>query len=318
MHVLIADPFQTAGVEGLEALGCRVSHEPGASGAALVEAVSRLQPDVLIVRSTKAPAAVLEAAPLKLVIRAGSGYDNIDIAAAGRLGVPVANCPRMNSIAVAELAFAFIAAIDRRLPDNLDALHAGQWRKGEFAKARGLYGSTLGVIGVGSIGGELVARARAFGMHVVGWSRSLTPERAAYLGIRPLGSPEEVAAASDVVSLHIVLSDATRGLIGKSFFDAMRPGAVLVNTARAELLDLDALKDAIAGKGIKVAMDVWPDEPPGTEGDFVSDLVNLPGVYGTAHIGASTQQAQDAVATEVVRIVRELVADRPIPNLVTA
>lgn len=316
MHVLIADPFQSAGVEGLRALGCQVSHEPAASGETLVDAVANLRPDVLVVRSTKAPEAVLAAAPLKLVIRAGSGYDNIDVAAAQRLGIPVANCPRMNSIAVAELAFAFIAAIDRRLPDNLDALRAGQWRKGEFSKARGLYGRTLGVVGLGSIGTELVQRARAFGMHVVGWSRSLTPQRAAYLGVRPVGSPEEVAAAADVVSVHIVLSDETRGSLGKPFFDAVQPGAILINTARAELLDQDALREAILTKGIKVGLDVWPNEPPGTEGTFSSDLVGLPGVYGTAHIGASTQQAQDAVALEVVRIVRELIADRPVPNLV--
>jgi len=316
MHVLIADPFQDTGLKGLAELGCRVSHEPGVKGPALVEAVARLQPDVLVVRSTKAPAEVLGAAPLKLVIRAGSGYDNIDIAAAVRLGIPVANCPRMNSVAVAELAFAFIAAMDRRLPENLDALRAGQWRKGEFAKAHGLFGRTLGIVGVGSIGSELVHRARAFGMHVVGWSRSLTPMKAADLGLLRLGSPEEVAAASDVVSLHMVLADDTRGRIGKPFFEAMRPGALLVNTARAELLDVAALKDAIETKGVRLAMDVWPDEPPGTEGEFHSDLIGLPGVYGTAHIGASTEQAQDAVAAETVRIVRELMADRPIPNLV--
>jgi len=318
MRVLIADAFEASGVDGLEALGCEVTVSPALTGDALVAAVAEAQPDVLIVRSTKVTEPIVAAGvpALRLVVRAGAGYDTIDVAAASRRGVYVANCPGQNSVAVAELAFGLIAALDRRIPDNVAALREGRWAKGEFSKARGLYGRTLGVVGLGSIAAELVKRAQAFGMPVVAWSRSLTDEAASELGVRRLGSPEEVAAAADVVSVHLALNDATRGFVGAAFFDAMRPGAAFVNTSRAEIVDAAALRAAIDAKGLRVALDVWPDEPSGSAGEFSSDLASVPGVIGTAHIGASTEQAQQAIASEAVRIVGEFAAGRDVPNVV--
>ena len=318
MRVLIADAFEAAGVEGLEALGCNVTVSPTLSGDTLVAAVAEAQPDVLIVRSTKVTEPVIAAASpaLRLILRAGAGYDTIDVPAASRRGVYVANCPGQNSVAVAELAFGLIAALDRRIPDNVAALREGRWAKGEFSKARGLYGRTLGVVGLGSIAAELVKRARAFGMPVVAWSRSLTDEAAAELGVRRASSPEEVAAAADVVSVHLALNDATRGFIGEAFFGAMREGAGFVNTSRAEIVDAAALRRAIEAKGLRVALDVWPDEPSGSAGEFHSELAAFPGVIGTAHIGASTEQAQQAIAAEAVRIVAEFGAGRDVPHVV--
>ena len=127
-----------------------------------------------MVRSTKVTEAILAAGALKLVVRAGAGYNTIDVAAASRRGIYVSNCPGKNSVAVAELAFALILALDRRVADNVIALRQGQWNKAEFSKARGLFGRTLGLIGVGRIGREMIPRAKAFGMPVVAWSRSLT------------------------------------------------------------------------------------------------------------------------------------------------
>src|SRR5205823_5197770 len=203
MHVLIADKFEQSGREDLQAIGCEVSFQPDLKDDALIAAIAQNQPDVLIVRGTKVTEPMLAAGPLKLIVRAGAGYNTIDVAAASRRGIYVSNCPGKNSIAVAELAFALILALDRRIADNVIALRAGEWNKKEFSKARGLFGRTLGLVGLGKIGQEMIPRARAFGMPVVAWSRSLTPERAEALGIEYKVSPQDAARASDVVSIHL-------------------------------------------------------------------------------------------------------------------
>src|SRR5436305_10456890 len=225
MHVLIADKFEPSGREGLQAIGYEISFQPDLKDDALVNAIAKEQPDVLVVRGTKITEPMLAAGPLKLIVRAGAGYNTIDVAAASRRGIYVSNCPGKNSIAVAELAFALILALDRRIADNVVALRAGEWNKKEFSKARGLFGRTLGLIGVGKIGQEMIPRARAFGMPVVAWSRSLTLERAALLGVELKESPKAVAAAADVVSVHLALNPETKNMLGADFFSAMRPGA---------------------------------------------------------------------------------------------
>src|SRR5215210_2142195 len=237
MRVLIADKFEQSGRDGLDAAGCDYSFQPDVKDEPLAEAIRGYQPDVLVVRGTKVSEPMLDAGPLKLVVRAGAGYNTIDVAAASRRGIYVSNCPGKNSIAVAELAMALILALDRRVADNVTELRAGRWNKKEFSKARGLYGRTLGVIGTGQIGQEVITRARSFGMRVVAWSRSLTEERATVLGVERMDNPLEVARASDVVSVHLALNPETRGLIGSDFFDAMREGAYFINTARGEVVD---------------------------------------------------------------------------------
>src|SRR5918992_1385429 len=187
MRVLIADKFEQSGRDGLDAAGCEFSYQPDVKDDTLVEAIRSYAPDVLVVRSTKVTEPMLDAGALKLIVRAGAGYNTIDVAAASRRGVYVSNCPGKNSVAVAELAFALMLALDRRVADNVSELRAGRWNKKEFSKARGLYGRTLGLVGTGQIGREMVERARAFGMRVVAWSRSLTPERAAALGVERMG-----------------------------------------------------------------------------------------------------------------------------------
>src|SRR6266550_7886807 len=205
MHVLIADKFEQSGRDGLQAIGCEVSFQPDLKDEALVATIAQLQPDVLVVRGTKVTEPMLAAGPLKLIVRAGAGYNTIDVAAASRHGIYVSNCPGKNSIAVAELAFALMLALDRRIADNVIALRRGEWNKKEFSKARGLFGRTLGLVGVGKIGAEMIPRARAFGMPVVAWSRSLTPERAAALGVDQKETPQEVARSADIVSVHLAL-----------------------------------------------------------------------------------------------------------------
>ena len=160
MKILIADKFEESGRIGLRRIGCEISFQPDLKDEALVEAIGKEHPDVLIVRGTKVTEPMLAAGPLKLVVRAGAGYNTIDVAAASRRGIYVANCPGKNSIAVAELAFALILALDRRVADNVIALRAGEWNKKEFSKARGLFGRTLGLVGVGKIGQEMIQCAK--------------------------------------------------------------------------------------------------------------------------------------------------------------
>jgi D-3-phosphoglycerate dehydrogenase len=314
MRVLVADKFEQSGLDGFKAAGCEVSYQPAAKDLALVQEIERFQPDVLVVRSAKVTEAALAAGALKLVVRAGAGYNTIDVAAASRRGIYVSNCPGKNSVAVAELAFGLILALDRRIAENVIALREGKWNKAEFSKARGISGRTLGLIGVGQIGREVAHRAKAFGLHVIAWSRSLTPDAAQTLGIEHKASPAEVAAGADIVSIHVALTVETRGLIGKDFFDAMRPGSYFINTARAEVIDQAALSAAIREKNIHAGLDVFANEPSGGAGEFTDEIAKS--VYGTHHIGASTDQAQEAIAAETVRIVCTFKETGKVPNVV--
>src|SRR6266487_852100 len=209
MLVLVADKFEQSGRDGLLAIGCTISYQPDLKDDSLVSAIAMEKPDVLVVRGTKVTEPMLDAGPVKLVVRAGAGYNTIDVAAASQRGIYVSNCPGKNSIAVAELAFALILALDRRVADNVIALRAGQWNKKEFSKARGLFGRTLGLVGVGKIAQEMIPRAEAFGMPVVAWSRSLTPAKAEELGVERKDSPLDVARAADIVSVHVALKPET-------------------------------------------------------------------------------------------------------------
>src|SRR3954451_15500276 len=240
MLVLIADKFEQSGRDGMQAIGCDVSYQPELKDDALTQAIQKEQPDVLVVRGTKVTEPMLAAGPLKLIVRAGAGYNTIDVAGASRRGIYVSNCPGKNSIAVAELAFALILAVDRRIADSVIALRAGEWNKKEFSKARGLFGRTLGLVGVGKIGQEMIPRAKAFGMPVVAWSRSLTAEKAESLGVERKDSPLAVARAADVVSVHVALKPDTKLMIGAEFFSAMRDGAYFINTSRGETIDQQA------------------------------------------------------------------------------
>ena len=316
MRVLIADKFEQSGRDGLQAIGCEVSFQPDLKDDLLVEAIREQNPDVLVVRGTKVTEPMLAAGQIKLVVRAGAGYNTIDVAAASRRGIYVSNCPGKNSIAVAELAFALILALDRRLADNVISLRRGQWNKKEFSKARGLYGRTLGLVGVGKIGQEMIPRARSFGMPVIAWSRSLTPERAMAMGTEYRATPQDVASEADIVSVHVALNADTRGFLNTEFFSAMKEGAYFINTARGEVVDQAALVAAMSSRGIRAGLDVYAGEPTSATAEFTDEIRNELNLYGTHHIGASTDQAQEAIAAETVRIVREFKDTGNVPNVV--
>ena len=316
MRVLVADKFEKSGLNGLKSLGCEVIFEPDLKDDALTDSIGSSGAEILIVRGTKVTRPMLEAGSLSLVVRAGAGYNTIDVEAASSRGISVANCPGKNSVAVAELAFGLILALDRRIAENASDLKRGAWNKKEYSKARGLFGRTLGLLGVGGIGLEMIPRARAFGMPVVAWSRSLTPERARELGIERRETPAAVAASCDIVSVHVALKPETKGLAGAEFFAAMRPGAFFINTSRAEVADEAALEKAVREKGIRAGLDVFAGEPTGGSGEVSAPIFQLPGVIGTHHIGASTEQAQEAIAAETVRIVGEYIGAGRAPNVV--
>lgn len=316
MKILIADKFEQSGRDGLQALGCDISFQPDLKDEALVQAIAQSQPDVLVVRGTKVTEPMLAAGPLKLIVRAGAGYNTIDVAGASRRGIYVSNCPGKNSIAVAELAFALILALDRRVADNVIAMRAGEWNKKEFSKARGLFGRTLGLVGLGKIGQEMIPRAQAFGMPVVAWSRSLTPEKAERLGVARMDSPLDVARAADIVSVHVALKPDTKMMINSAFFAAMNDGAYFINTSRGDTVDQQALVDAIHTKGIRAGLDVFALEPTSAVADFEDPIANETYVYGTHHIGASTDQAQEAIAAETVRIIKSFKETGQVPNVV--
>jgi D-3-phosphoglycerate dehydrogenase / 2-oxoglutarate reductase len=315
--ILIADALPDKTVADLKNLGCEVLVDASLKEDALLGEMKNSKPEIVAVRSTKITADMIQANPeLKLIIRAGAGVNTIDVQAATGQGVRVANCPGKNAVAVAELAFGLLLCLDRRIPDNVADLRAGKWNKGEYSKASGICGRTLGIVGVGSIGKELASRAQAFGMNVVAWSRSLTPEKAESLGLTFAASCEEVAGKADAVSVHVALTDDTRGMIDGEFFSHMKDGAFFINTSRAEVVDEEALLKAIGEKGIKAGLDVVSGEPSGKTGEISGALVDNPSVYGTHHIGASTAQAQEAVADEVINIVKEFTKNGTVKNCV--
>lgn len=307
-RVLVADQFDDEGIEGLKELGCVVHVDADLNPETLPAALAATDAQILAVRSTKVPASVIDSAgSLKVIIRGGAGFDNIDTAAAGKRGIAVCNCPGMNAVAVAELAIGHILNLDRRITQQTNELVAGHWNKKEYSQARGLKGRSLLVIGMGAIGTEVIKRAQAFGMKVSAQSRSLHKDTARALGITLIPYTREAIVEAlgkvDVVSVHVAATPDTHELCGPGFFAAMKPGAYFINTSRGEIVDEEELIKAIKTKGIRAGLDVYEDQPSSSKADWRPALADLPGVSLTHHVGASTDQAQIAVAQEMVRIV---------------
>jgi len=305
MKILVADKLSENALAKLKTIGSSVRIEPNLSANALPDAIG--DTDILIVRSTKVKAAAMDAATsLSLIIRAGAGVNTIDVGHASSQGIHVANCPGKNADAVAELTIGLIIAADRRIAYQAEELRGGKWNKKEYSKADGLKGKTIGIIGYGSIGKAVARRAKSFGISVAAWSRSLNSRVAEVQGITYYASPLQLAGNADIVSLHLAAAPETMNLVNAEFLDAMKDGAILVNTSRGEIVDQAALKDAIDKKSLKVALDVYSGEPEANGNDFPhTELARR--ITGTHHIGASTNQAADAIADETVRIVESYI-----------
>jgi D-3-phosphoglycerate dehydrogenase len=317
LRILVADKLAPSVPGMLQDLGAELEIDPSLSEGALTERLGEHDPHVLVVRSTKVNEAHLSAAPsLSLVVRAGAGVNTIDLDAASGRGIYVANCPGKNAAAVAELALGHLLNLDRRIADHVATIREGRWDKKGLGAGHGLRGRTLAVLGTGSIGREVITRAQSFGMQVVAWSRSLTREQADALGVEWASTPEEAARSADAVSVHLALAPDTRGRIGRSVFEAMRQGAYFINTARAEVVDSDALLAAVRDKGIRAGLDVFDGEPSGGKGELTDPLGSEREVYGTCHVGASTAEAEEAVGDEVTRIISAYRDGQTIPNCV--
>ncbi len=317
MLVLIADKLPARGLSDLRELGLTVDSRPELTADALPEALRETRAAVLVVRSTKVTAAAFEAATdLGLVIRAGAGVNTIDLDAASQGGVFVANCPGRNAIAVAELTMGLLLALDRKIPDAVADLRAGKWRKKHYGKAAGLLGRKLGLVGFGSIAQAVAQRAQAFGMHVGAYGRSLTAAEGERHGVHVYGSLDDLLEECDAISVHVPYGESTRHLIGASQLSKMKPGALLLHTARGGVVDDAALRDAIGSGRVRAALDVFEEEPSGGEASFETSMRHLDGLYGTPHIGASTEQAQLATAAEVVRIISGYIGTGEVANVV--
>lgn len=312
LRVLVADKLSASAIDALRALDAEVRVEPDLTAADLPEAIGSAE--ILVVRSTKVTRATIAAGRhLSLIVRAGAGVNTIDIDAASEYGISVTNCPGKNTAAVAELAIGLMIAADRRIPAATADLMAGRWRKKEYGVARGLFGRTLGIVGFGSIGRAVADRAAGLGMQVCAWSRSLTDEQAERAGVRRCAALTELAARSDVVSVHLAAGPQTNGLIGAGFFAALPDGAIFVNTSRGEIVDERALAAAISGRRIRAALDVFAEEPQGGDAPYENTDLLRELCAATPHVGASTDQASEAIAAEVVRIVEVyLRSGRPI------
>ncbi|MBX3361297.1 MAG: hypothetical protein KF705_07660 [Phycisphaeraceae bacterium] len=326
MNVVVADKFERVGLDGLAAAGCKVSNVPETPSDGLAAVVNDARAEVLVVRSKKVTALSIEGMRgVRLIIRAGAGYDNIDLNAASKAGIAVANCPGMNAVAVAELAIGHLINLDRRIPEQTIAAREGKWDKKEFGRtglggARGLKGSTLGVVGCGAIGRAVIKRALAFEMRVIAWSRSITKDHAKDLGAEWGGNDtpalHTLASVCDAISIHLPGASDTKHLIGRDFLSKMKPGAYLINTSRGSVIDEAALREAMVSKGIRAGLDVFENQPAEPQGAWTCQTAKLSGVSITHHSGAGTEQAQNAVAEEVVRIVRVLKEAGSIENRV--
>lgn len=308
MKILCADALAVELFDPLRNAGHEIFLEGDLSADTLPTRIAELEPGVVVVRSTKVTEDALAASDqLGLVVRAGAGTDNVDKAAASARGIYVCNVPGQNAIAVAELAMALLLAIDRHIAAGMADFASGTWNKGEYSKADGIYGKTLAIIGLGEIGLALAERASAFGMDVTALRK---PDRSATsmarirsTGVRLVDTMDELLGGADVVSLHVPKSDETAGMVDAAFLAKMKDGAILLNTARGEIVDAPALIEAMDSRGIRAGLDVWPDEPSSKDGEWTSPLSTHPNVVGSHHIGASTAQAQDAVATGTVSVI---------------
>jgi len=316
VKILLADKLHPQSVRALQAInGVEVINQPSLGPDDLPGAIAGVE--ILIVRSTKVNAAAIAAADrLGLIIRAGSGYNTIDVEGASAKGIYVANCPGKNSTAVAELAVGLMLALDRNLADNVIDLRNGKWNKGKYGKAQGFKGRTIGLIGLGAIGQETAERLKPFGVKILAWSRSLTQAKAEAHGLEYVPNAIDLAGRCDIISLHLALSADTRGLIGKDFLAAMQKDAFLINTCRAEVVDHAALLEAMNSKNIRYGTDVFENEPSGKDGDFVNPVSQHANCYGTHHIGASTDQAELDTGLEAARIVNAFINGLPVPNCV--
>ncbi len=303
MKVLACDRVDPAALSMLRAAGHEVTEANALKGDDLVRALEGVS--ALLVRgATKVTADVLRAAPdLKVVVRAGTGLDNVDRVAAQAAGIRVCNTPNANSVSVAELVFGLLLALERHVVPAASALRRGVWEKSRF-QGRELSGRTLGILGFGRIGREVATRARAFDLAVVSHDPRHGTTSEGFGWVRELAR-DELLKTADIVTLHLPLDDSTRDSFGEREFALMKPDAVLVNCARGGVVNESALHGALVSGRIRAAAsDVFATEPPPAE----HPLLALPNFLPLPHLGASTEEAQRRAGTDAAQIVIDALA----------
>ena len=305
MRILFADSLDDAAVERLRAAGEECEVRPELTAAELSDHVAGF--DILVVRSTEVTAAAIDAGTeLGLIVRAGAGTNTIDCRRAAERGVYVCNVPGRNAVAVAELAIGLMLAIDRHIAAAAADLRAGRWDKKAYSRSRGLLGATLGIIGMGAIGLEVAQRAAALGLRVMAEDkprRRRVRRQMEAIGVATVPDRTALLAASDIVSLHVPGDPSTAGMVDADFLAAMKPDAVLINTSRGDVIDEVALIAALDSTEMRAGLDVFCDEPADSTGRIDSALARHAKVTGTHHIGASTGQAQSAVAEGTAELI---------------
>ncbi len=306
MKILFADSIDEQRLGPLTSAGHDCIIDGSLSADDLPGAIAHA--DVLVVRSTKVTAATIEAATnLSLIVRAGAGTDNIDKASASAKGIYVCNVPGKNAVAVAELTMGLLLSIDRNIADNVSDLRAGVWNKKLYTKASGLAGKNLAIVGLGEIGLALAERAKGFGLTVSAVRKDdrsdATLQRIRQIGIRLVDDQATLLADADIVSIHVPKSASTAGLVDAAFLAQLPDGAVVLNTSRGEVVDEAALIAALDTRSMRAGLDVFANEPSSGTGEFASEIARHPSVVGTHHIGASTDQAQAAVAEGTIEVI---------------
>ena len=311
MRILVADAISEADLEPLRGHDHDLRIDASLTAHSLSQSLEGVE--ALIVRSTQVDRAAISAADrLGLIVRAGSGVDNIDTDAASEAGIYVCNVPGRNAVAVAELTMGLLLAIDRQIPDGVADLRRGQWDKKRYSRADGLMGKTMAIIGLGQIGLAVAHRAKAFGLTITALRRDDRPAdtqaQIRAIGVRLVGSMDELLASADVVSIHVPRSGGTLGMVDATFLAKLRPGTILLNTARGDLIDESALLSALDNDGLRVGLDVFPTEPSESKGSYSSPLAAHPNLIGSHHIGASTAQAQRSVAEGTIEVIEAYLA----------
>jgi len=312
MKVLVSDVVAQEALARLQAIaGIEVDYAPDLKPEELKKHLA--DAEGLIVRSaTKVTADLIAAAPrLRCIVRAGVGVDTVDVAAASRRGIIVMNTPGGNTLSTAEHTMALLLALSRNIYPACASLKGGKWDRRSFMGTQ-LAGKTIGIIGLGRIGLEVARRCAAFGMTVLGYDPYVTPERAKEHQVALAGDLDELYARSDYITVHVPMTDATRGMLSTAQFAKMKDGVRLVNCARGGIIDEAALAEAIRrGKVAGAALDVFESEPPKNR-----ELVDLPQVLCTPHLGASTEEAQISVAIEAAEIITDALLHGRIRNAV--
>jgi D-3-phosphoglycerate dehydrogenase len=306
VKVLACDGIDPAAVRAIREAGHDVVEAKGLSAQDLTIALKGVH-GLLVRSATKVTAEVLAAAPdLRVVVRAGTGLDNVDRAAAEARGIVVRNTPNANTLSVAELTFAMLLALERHVAEAAAELRGGRWEKTRYT-GRELHGRTLGVIGFGRIGREVALRARAFGMPVVAHDSLVRIAPAGFDWVK-ITDRDTVLRECDVLTLHVPLTDDTRHSISVREFALMQKGAVLVNASRGGVVDENALRVALeSGRLRAAAVDVFEKEPAPAD----HPLLKLPNVLPLPHLGASTAEAQKRAGTDAAAILLEVLAGLP-------